>query len=285
MTEQNIIGRRPILGAMAALTASSLVPKSATAAQKALPKLDPNDPKDAALIYRKLAWATDDRMGFWWMRGTRYGIVDNTPTPFWEMHVGTLFKVRDIAPGEYEVTNLSISFYTDLKTGEFLKKIVNPLTGKEVDIAYYPPNPPKPAKVRYNETGRADPPARTGPGNIEIGPAWIVGDQVWVRGDRSTAHPATETARATKVNDMPTYFGSLRDVADPAVKMPLAGEMFSDINNWSGYLGMEDRPGTWYSRCIAFKVAAYDDMPEIWRKLMLQEHPDIAKDPAKALMG
>lgn len=281
------VGRRPLLQGLALLGASSLMPSPAVAAKKTLSRLDPADKKDQALIYRKLAWATDDRLGFWWMRGTRYGIVENSLTPFWEMHVGTFFKVRDVSPDEYEVTSLSIGFYTDPKTGEFIKKLINPLTGKEVEIVYYPPNPPKPTKLRYNQSGRADiPPPATGATDIgTTGPAWIEGDHVWVRGDHSTSHPATATARATKINDLPTYFGSLKDVADPAVKMPLAGQMFSDINNWSGYLGMEDRPGTWYSRNIAFKVATYGEMPEIWRKLLQQEHPDIAKDPAKVMEG
>ena len=276
-------GRRPLLQGFAALGASPFVSPAAVAAKKTLPELDPDNKQHQALIYRKLAWAMDDRLGFWWIRGTRYGLVDNIPTPFWEMHVGSFFKVRDLSPDEYEVTTLSISLYTDLKTGAFIKNFVNPLTGKEIDIAYFPP---KPSRIKFNASGRADQPT-VAPGATDIGatgPAWIEGEHVWVHGDHWLTRPATATARATRINDMPTYFGSLKDVADPAVKMPLAGQMFSDINSWSGYLGMEDRPGTWYSRCLGFKVATYGDMPNIWRKLMAQEHPDIANNPAKALM-
>ncbi len=287
MTE-TIIGRRPVIMGMVALGISALAPSSSRAAKNALPALDPANKKDQALIYRKLAWSMDDRIGFWWLDGTRYGIVDDELTPFWQMHVGSFFKVRDLAEGEYEVTNMSIAFYTDVNTGEFIKKLINPLTGKEVEIVYYPPNPPKPTRIVYNESGRAEKAGDSAPGFADIGatgPAWIEGDQVWVRGDHSLRRPATATSRGMKVNDMPTFFGSVRDVADPAVKMPLAGQMFSDANTWSGFLGMEDRPGVWYSRCLGRKVASYADMPALWRRLMAQEHPDIASDPAKALMG
>ena len=248
--------------------------------------IDPASTIGKALIFKKLAYATDDRVGFWWLRGTRFALIDTKLIPLWEMHVGSAFQVRDLSPTAYEVVFLQASFYTDLTTGVFLRRFDNPLTGKTIDLGY---RPPARGVVTFDAAGRTDKPGGV-LANLtqrgETGPAWIEGDQVWVRGDiLLDGDPATTGARPIRVNDLTTYFGSLKEVADPAVHMPLAGQIFSDINVWPPWLGLGDRPGDYYSRAFGHKVASFEAMPEIWRRLMIENYPAVARDIPATLRG
>ncbi len=280
------LGRRPLLQGMIAAGSASLIPAAAQAAHPALLKLDPANPVDQALIFRKLSYAADDRVGFWWLLGTRYGLIETKLTPLWQIHIGSIFKVRDLAEGVYEVTRLGASFYTDLTTGAYLQKFSNPLNNKVIEIEYYPP---KPVKVKYDVAGLMEPASgRVARGTSigAIGPAWIQNDDVWVQSDHlSDVPPVSPGSRPVRVSDLVTYFGSLKEVANPAIKMPGAGHAFTDINSWPDWMEMGDRPGDYYSRCYGKKVASYAEMPELWRRLVAQEYPEVAKDPLAALMG
>ena len=101
--------------------------------------LDPSDPADTLLIQRKLAHSLDDGIVYWWAKLLRMGVVDKVATPLWNVHVGALLTARDLDEnGAYETTAISMVFYTDLETGEYLTSFENPYTGKKVDINYFP---------------------------------------------------------------------------------------------------------------------------------------------------
>jgi hypothetical protein len=179
---------------------------------------------------------------------------------------------------------MSMNFYTDIETGQYIKQFKNPFTNKILDIGYFPP---KPSTRRFGVDGLEDKPsgALAGLRSIgAIGPAWIEGDQTWLWGDHLLRSPA-DSPHPIRVNDLTTYIGLTRDVADPAVKMALASQAFTDINTWPPWLGMDDMPGSYYSRVWGHKVPSYDRMPALWRTLVAQEYPDIAKDPVGALKG
>ncbi len=278
------IGRRPLLGSLMAAGAASALPASARAASPKLLKLDPSKPEDVSLIFRKLAYATDERVGYWWLHGTRYGLIETKLYPLWRMHIGSLFTVRDLGGGAYETTRLSATFYGDLTTGKPLKTFLNPLNNKTIQLQY---DPIRPVKVKYDVAGLMDPASgrvAAGVSNGAIGPAWIQGDDVWVQSDHiSDVPPTAPGKRPVRVSDIVTYYGSLRDVADPANKMPKAGYAFSDINSWPDWMEMDDKPGDYYSRTIGRKVTSYAEMPEDWRQFVAEAHPELAKDPVGLL--
>jgi hypothetical protein len=284
MTETTPIARRRVMGGMLAAGAASLAAPSLSAAPAAK-SFDPENPYDQSLAFRKLAFTLDDKMGFWWIRGTRYGLRDAKLTPFWEMHIGKFFTVRDLPGGDYEVTTVSAAFYADLKTGAFIKEFDNPFTGKTIKLGYFPP---KPSKTIFGVDGMH--PATSGPlaslASVgALGPTWVQGDRVVLRADHVLSGPMNGYAQPVEVNDLTTYFGSLRDIVNPKIASAPAAQVFSDINTWPGWLEMGDQPGNYYSRAYGEKVFSYNAMPKLWRDLMAQEYPEIANDPAAALRG
>jgi hypothetical protein len=223
-----------------------------------------------------------------WLRATRFGLVDSAFTPFWEMHVGSFFTVRDWEGGGFEVTNMNIIFYTDPVSGKFLETFRNPITGKNVAVRY---PPPRIGKRHFNISGEIrDPMTRPGmdiKSSMNIGPAWAEGDNVWVRADTSSRMTPTDSAkgRLSQVNDWSTYAGSVKSVTDPDAKNPPSMWIFNDTNTWAEWLEMGDRPGNYVSRGIGHKAYSMDEMPKTWRVLVKQRFPQIAADPAGALHG
>jgi hypothetical protein len=269
-----------------ALGAAALAPQAEARAAAALQTLDPARPADLDLIHRKLAWSMDSTVGFWWLKGMRYGALPPNYTPFWNMLIGTIFQVRDIDAENYAVTTITTTFYTDPATGALLETFKNPITGKENKIQYPSPRPSERKFGRNGEEAMPSMPGMTATRGGGPGPAWIEGDDVWVRSDMSfRAVPVDLTRKAFQVEDLSTYFGSLKDVANPKLKAIPAGQVFTDMLNYPGWLEMGDRNGHYFSRCFGRKVFSQAAMPQDWQKLMAERYPAIARDPAAALKG
>ncbi len=279
--------RRTALGVIGAAAAAPFVGASAARAEQI--ELDPANPAHTLLISRKLAHSMDDNPVFWWAKLSRMYMLDKIITPLWDVHIAAVLNTRDIDEhGSYETTAISMVFYTDLETGEYLTRFDNPITGKTVDVGYFPAKPGK--RITSISGAKSEP--RTRPGyeitsSHPMGPAVIEGDDVWVRVDDSTqVEPLKpETGSAFRVNDWNTYHGSLSDVANPKIANAPATWHFNDVLSFPPWLGMGDTPGDYVSRGFGRKVSGIRSMPEQLQDLIKERHPDIYKDPAAALRG
>ena len=283
--------RRTAIGMLAGAAALPVAAESLAAGSKPAAKagagsgFDPANPEHLALAFRKLAQSMDDTLTFQWLHGTRYGVQGSLMTPFWEMHVATWFVTRDLPDGQYEVTSAGANFYTLPGETTLLEKFRNPYTGETVDVPY---GRPRASRTVYDRLGNSAPGAGI-PGmkttrSTGIGPAWLEGDEVVVRGDFGMrAEPLEAGKRSFTVQDMSTYVGSVADVMNPKVKNPPSQHLFNDILDYPPYLKMGDQPGTYFSRCYGRKVFRYADMPARWRVLFEAKFPDVAKDPGAIL--
>mgnify|MGYP001824295203 CR=1 FL=1 len=279
--------RRTALGLIGGAAAAPLV--RAPLAQAEMLSLDTSNPAHTLMITRKLAHTMDDDIVFWWAQLTRMFMLDKIATPLWNVHVGALLNTRDIDEhGSYETTAISMVFYTDLETGEYLRTFDNPFTGQTVDINYFPARPSK--RVTSIMGPKSEPPTRPGYEIISshpMGPAWVEGDDVWVRVDDITRmEPETpEAGPVFRVNDWSTYHGAVSDVANTEIRNAPATWHFNDVLSFPPWLGMGDRPGDFVSRGFGRKVSGFRAMPDRLNDLIKERHPDIYKDPAAALRG
>lgn len=243
--------------------------------------LDPNSPEDLYTIFRKLNYTFDDRLVFWYIEAVRNGLVDSQFTPFWNMHVGFISSIKDLDENRYEVKTLRAIFYSDLGSGSLLETFDNPYTGEHVPVR----QPQlRVATQTYNKAGidsvRSPRPGMTMAEYGHIGPAWVIGDDVWCRGDTGfRAEPTGDEGRLLQVNDWETFHGSIREVSDPDVKSANATLTFNDINTWPGWLNMDHHPGNYVSRGFGRKNWSMDGMPDRWKRFMRAQHPDEYGDP------
>jgi len=279
-----MIRRRNVLGLMGAAAGVAMVNGQARAATRAPKSLDLADEQQLGLVLRKLRYGLDGSLTFWWLRGTRYGVVDSFATPFWDMHIGTWYYVRDLDEDNYEVTVASANYYTPVGSAELLEVFRNPYTKAEVPVKYAAPKArrsvvgPKSGSV----FGSGGMPGMKTTRATAPGPGWIEGENVVVRGDMvmsAVPEDPASGARPMHVNDWSTYVGKLADLTDPAQKNPPAMQYFTDILTWPAWLQMGDQPGSYVSRCHGRKAFAYEQMPALWRSLFEQAHPEAAKDP------
>jgi len=264
------------------LIQSSAVVPFAAAAQAAL---DANNPRDVAVMYRKLRYRMDDGLVFWWMVDTKIGQVEAKLTPLFDMQVGSIMRIKNNPDGSFSVTSLEDVFYTDSTTGEFLREWKNPYTGETVPVAHAPVGP---TTITYRPDSTPILPKELGGSKLEgrskIGPAIVVNDDVWVRGDSVATVTSPDPARKPfEVNDLSIYLGSLKEVSDPKVMVAAATVQSQQITGWRAWMKMGDLPGNFTSRGVGRKVARYEDMPAKWRALVAEIDPAIAADPVGAL--
>jgi len=283
------MNRRDSLAVFGAAMLGATTPGTAAAApaKNAPPPFDLSNPRDIARIYRRLAWIDGDGFGIWWLKGRRYVAVPPTYIPFWDMLIGSLFTIRSLDADTYAVTSMSTTFYTDIATGALLDTFHHPVTGKDVKVV---PLNPKPITQQYGihgqmlETPMNSMPGTTATRNSEPGPAFIEGDDIWLRNDVSARLVPTDVTRqALQVEDLTTYFGTLKDVANPKLREVPAGQVFTDLLNFPAWLEMGDRNGHFFSRCFGRKVFSTGAMPADWQRLMAERHPEILRDPLAAL--
>ena len=279
--------RRTALGLIGAAATAPLV-RAPTARAESL-DLDPDNPSHTLMVARKLAHTMDDSIVYWWAQLLRMAVVDKIATPLWNVHVGAVLKTRDIdEQGTYETTAISMVFYTDLETGEYMETFNNPFTGQEVEIGYFPARPSR--QVSSLQDSESESPGQPGFTRIRIhplGPAVIEGDDVWVRNDSifRTEPQTAEAGLPFRGNDWSTYHGSVADVASPEILNAAATWHFNDILSYPPWLGMGDRPGDFVSRGFGRKVSSFDAMPARLQEFIRMRHPEIYEDPAGALQG
>ncbi len=260
---------------------------SARAARRSSAEVfDPANPAHVALAFRKLAYSADDRLTYWWMKGTRYGVTGSVATPFWDMYVATWFKTRDLPDGKYEVKSAGCNFYTLPGGTTLLEKFDNPFTGKTVEVPYGPPRATTMVMAQRGGSAFAggNVPGMKSTRDTDIGPAWVEGEVVHVQGDIMMHNEPLEAGkRSFTVNDWSTYIGMVADVLDPKARNPPAAQMFNDILDFPPWLQMGDYQGTYVSRCYGRKVMDYGDMPALWRGIFERRFPEVARDPGALL--
>jgi hypothetical protein len=252
------------------------------------------DPLLVARLYRQMRFAGDGQAFFWWLQGRRYGLVDNVLTPFFDMHVGSVHRCIDLGDDRYQVIGAQMGYYTHLETGALLQDWLNPVTGAKVALTYAPP---RASTSNFGPTGPEEPVPTNGAERRHVlGPVSVVGDSVWLREETYIVVPATAAATASgggvvasrplRVHDMYTLQSPRARLRDSGVLprwVPALGQ-FNDFNSWSPRFQMGDRPGTSLSRCAGRKERRWQELPEKFRALAAQLHPDWARAPA-AILG
>lgn len=240
---------------------------------------------DVAMLYKKLRYRADDGVLYWWLDGTKFGQVGAEIRPLFGMKVGTIARVRNQPDGTFTVTSLEIVFYTDLKTGAFLKEWTNPYTGAVIPVSHAPLGP---TTMRHGKDGMPIRNTTLGGNRItarfDVQPLMIKGDDVWLAHD-STASVERDGGKSPPflVNDWSTYFGKMSDLRDPSKPMGEATVYLQEATGWAKWMQMDGHPGNQVARAVGRKVKSYDEMPAAWRTLMAEIDPHIARDPIATL--
>ena len=243
-----------------------------------------DDLAELLLSYRKLRFALHNRPLFWWLRATKYGLIDGVLTPLYEMHIGSFFQIKEQGSREFAATSLEMVYATALDSDQLLEQWTNPYTKQSVAVNNVPIGP---NTVAYTASG-PELPTRLPGARLEpshsFGPLWVEDDDIWLRDDTSAVVTQLDGASSPfRVYDWPTYHGRRADVENQSLDSAPCTVSFYAVSNWQRWMGMGERPGNLVSRGFGKKVDRYDQLPARFRALLERQHPDIAEDPARAL--
>lgn len=248
--------------------------------------LNPTNPDHLDFLHRKLLYALDERPVYWWKKGTKYGVVNGEAKPMWGMWVFFVQRVIEHRADSFDVASLEAVYITDLETGELLDEYYNPYTGVTSPV---PGRLMGPETQTFKKDGSSI--AATPLPGLEIerthtlGPATVVGDDVWLSFDSSAIVTRTTESGSSqfRVNDLETFNAKLSDVVDSDMLSAPASATLHLISSWAGWLDMADHPGSQVTRLIARKAFQFEDVAPELQTLLHRTHSEIAKDPLAAL--
>jgi hypothetical protein len=273
----SVLNRRLLLKLAAG---SVVVPGLATGAATA----DLWQPRSLLQAYRRIRYSAGAGVSFWWMRATKYGIVDSQLTPLFGMEIGNFSRTRASGPDRFTATSLEMVFFTDLVTGERVEAITNPYTGERIPRA---DSLVGPAIIEYTLDGAKYPTDLPG-AKLDVKPAIALfameGDDVWLRDDSAATVSAVEDGmRLFVVSDLATYHCTRTALADTKLDSVPGTVAFNSLSSWSQWMNMGERPGSMLSRGSGLRAARLEDMPDRFLRLLRTRYPELAKDPAAAL--
>lgn len=273
------LDRRQALGLGLAATAVLAAPARALAATR---QLDPNNPEDARLIYRKLRYRTDDGLIFSWVKGPYMAAIGGDLIPMYAINLGSFSRVTQRADGGFDLRDLEISFRTDVDTGERLTRFHNPVTGETLPVVERVQGPNRVTFSRDNHAQLSDLPG--GPHfeltHYPVRP-FTIGNDIAIR-DRSHAR-VTGRDGVSLLNEVSTISGPRAQVLDPATTSIASRAQSNDVRSFPAWLKMGDRPGHLALFGNGGKVHRFEDLPEDWRAMLHEVFPAIAANPVAAL--
>ncbi len=271
---------------VSAAAATLLAPSEAGAVVHS--SLAPGAAADAATALRwlrRLRYASGDTPVYWWMVGTKYGVVEQRMTPLYDMYIATVARCRELADGAFEARSLEFVFNCAIGTeGRLLEQWTNPYTGETIPVNNVPVGP---SRLEYSLAGVKLPTELPG-SRLDIeritGSARVQNGHVWMTDDSGAVVTAIEGGqRPFVVNDLATYDGLLSDLQDSRKPFVDAAVSFTALTGWQRWMKMGDRPGGLLSRASGRKERALDLLPKPFLSILAARFPELYRDPVGAL--
>ena len=274
-----MLNRRTLLLNIAA-SATSILPWRNLTAEPAADAL--TDPIRLLEAYQRLSGSFDDRLIIWWMRGTRYGVVNAKSTALYGMEVGMFHRWYQQPDGNFKAAFFELTYYTDLNTGELLREFANPYTGKKNKVRHVRLGP----EIRNLTTA-----GLISPDNpmvhayrSNLGPAVTSAERVWIPTSvEATIKFPKPAAPTILLNIYTTVQGSLADAFNQKlVSAPCTFE-FHNILKWEPWMRMGDHPGHMMSTASGRKMESVDELPANYMTMASEVHSKYIADPIATL--
>lgn len=299
-TRSSLSGTRRDLLKGLALTSVGLasLPREGFAAAASAPELDLSSPAGLLSASVKMRGTLDERLAFVWLRGLRYTLVDGVATPLCGYIGGSITRYRQLADDAFEFLLYEVSYYTDLETGEMLRTLRMPHTGREVDVPLYRTGPGRHVVMMSNEeeldwnankTTSQELADQLAPEakifyRFDLRPAVMSGDQVWIRSDSFTRMVPTDKSQAGMFyKEAITYQADREALAHPDATQVDTSISFAIATAWRPWMQMGDINGHTTTDGIGGKKLRMEDMPPDFLRFTAEHHPDVLDDPAGLL--
>lgn len=220
--------------------------------------------------------ALDDRLVMYWLRGRYYGFVDGEMKPLFGVVNVCFSRYRAHPEGGFIGARGEVSHYTDFDSGEIVKSLPNPYTGKPME----PPArgyPPSPVRIRAD----ASIAIKEAPGvqfrNVIHDPE-VNGDDVTLCESNMARTPLPD-GKVSLYNEIVTYRARATDLARPDLQRVPCDIAFTNTVSWRSWMGMGDRPGQMLAVGSGSFVESLDAVPKAWTGGTLRSQPELLTRP------
>ena len=206
----------------------------------------------------------------WYYNGTIFGIVgEEAPRPLYTFRGMEIYQTRKINDGNYFFTGGTVSFITDLETGDWLYKFQNPYTGKTNDVpaAVQGHNPERGFNYTVNGVEPNWAADRIPDNPLKL---WwtAAGDYVWLHNE-TVYPPGMPPPRKQRQ----TNFSRRDHFTDPSVRKVPATFTSTFFSPWPRWMEMGDRPGHTIWHASGAKLNSVEDLPPDYYARIKAEHP------------
>jgi hypothetical protein len=292
------LSRRHLLGGLA-LSSFGLGSVAAGGAQQpAGPgRVDLESPDGLLTALVRMRGRLDEQLSFIWMRGLRYTLIDGEAVPLCGYLGGGITRYRRLGDAMFEFLLYEISYYTDLASGDVLKRVRMPRTGREVDVPLYRTGPGRHVIMLANNeeldwsrerTTSAELARQIAPDakvyyGFNVRPATRFNGRVWIRNDSFTRLVPNDPKQAGLFyKEAITYQVGEAELAAPGVSVD-ASISYALATAWRPWMQMDGINGLTLDDGIGGKVADIRAMPEDFVRLTARHHPDVLDNPAALL--
>ena len=248
---------------------------AAAAATGQAQQLDPNDPRDALTISRKLACSTVDGepATFWWQgraysrrQGERDRLLFNVEGMNVRACVGDVHPERGQG---YKMVSRELLIYRDLETGEALSTWENPWTGEVVEVLHVANDPVNFAQYEKDRNGQ---PFR-----------WrgLITEGKW---RQNTTVPLfypnplggdfqAEVGGIYHAVEMFNFMGDAADLLDAAKETAEGHVGWARMSDWLPWMKMGGREGLIYMHTAGLRLSSWDALPDSMKEEIAKHYP------------
>ncbi len=244
-------------------------------------QLDPNDPRDALTIARKIACSTVDGepATFWWegrAYSRRQGERDRLLFEVEGMNVRAC--TTDVHPERghgYKMVSRELLIYRDAETGEALATWENPWTGEVVDVLHVANDPVNHSR---HEIGRDGQPARWS-GRISEG-RWRQSTTVPLFYPNPLAGDyQAETGSIYHATEMFNFMGDADELLNPELETAGGHIGWVRMSDWLPWMKMAGRDGVIYMHTSGLRLSSWDALPDSMKDEIARHYPIYTEPP------
>lgn len=230
-----------------------------------------------------------------WLRGRRFAFSEGRVEPLCGMLAATFSRLHQVSEDEFEFVVLEVSIYTDLDSGELLRSVKMPFTGRQVDV---PVHRFGPQRIRFavdlDESEYFEPAPGTNQGEFATAGTVAMSKSIASEGVRDgdlylrheeygRRYPGTSDRPSMFYRESTLWSAPLQAVMDSARQSVASTVAYSAMTSWRPWMQMGDIPGNTFSNGYGGRAASVDDLPQDYRALLRATHPDVLEDPESLL--
>jgi len=238
--------------------------------------------KELLETYVRLSGSFDDRLIIWWMDGKQYAVINGKAEAMFGMKVGMFHRFFRQSDGNFKIAFFELTYFTDLQTGELLRRFDNPYTGETNTVSQIRLGP----EIRLlTQQGLSSPnnpmvqdyASSMGPVRVSNGMIWIpTSVEAMIRFPKPTAPEIALSIYTTVSGHTDAAFDTSK------ASVPCAFS-FSNTQRWMPWMRMGDIQGHLMGVADGCKLEQMSELPEDYIACAREVHGNYIDDPIAAL--